>query len=271
MSLIQGDLKRESASVSKYLSQLFSTEGISRKFESDVKGEIEDEAIAQMLLNTLTEGEWKDPAVVTNVKILEKTIAPSNKTFDIWAKDEAQKRELEYQLHAIGALNWTKGPAFVKNISFGETTNMTAKKFFQAEMRQMDNWQDDVAGSWAAIVDKSMKAVQKKWQLIGTDLTAAVNEIGQGAKKKGPEDMTYFARQLLNRMQEIQNNEATAGEDLGYFFHAPVSTKSAGYVTIRPFFKPSPDGGAPILVRLEHDSAVIRSRHIQTYMRRRRW
>ena len=262
VSLIQGDLKRESASVSKYLSQLFSTEGISRKFESDVKGEIEDEAIAQMLLNTLTEGEWRDPSVVTNVKKLESTIAPSNKTFDMLAKNEDQKRELEYHLQALARQIGPKGPAFVKNISFGETTNMVTKKFFQAQMRGMNNWADDIAGSWKKAVDESMDQLKKKWNIIGSDLTAAVAELGKGTEKKsGPEDLEYFARQILNRMQEIQNNEATAGEDLGYFFHAPTSKDTAGYVTIRPFFKPSPDGGAPILVRLEHDSAVISLTH----------
>ena len=58
----------------------------------------------------------------------------------------------------------------------------------------------------------------KKWNLIGTDLTNVVNsagkELGKGSgHESGPEDVDYFARQIVNRMQEIQNNEATAGED----------------------------------------------------------
>ena len=266
VNLIQGDLKRESASISKYLSQLFSTEGISAKFEKDVKGEIEDQAIAQMMLDTLTEGDWRDPNVVTNVKKLESTIGPSNKTFDMWANTEAQRQELEYHLHAMARLIGPKGPAFVKNISFGETTNMVTKKYFQTQMKGMDKSADQIAKSWKTAVDRSMANLKKKWNLIGTDLTNVVNsagkELGKGSgHESGPEDVDYFARQIVNRMQEIQNNEATAGEDVGYFFHAPTSKDTAGYVTIRPFFKPSPGGGAPTLVKIEHDTAVIQLTH----------
>jgi len=243
----------QAALLSMELSKLLEREGIVGKFETTVKEEIETQAIARIMLDTFEEKDWKNPAVDTQIELVTKLMGPTtwNTTFDMIARDQKSADAIDYNLHILANRIGADGPAFVQGVKTIETTNMTAKKFFQTKLHAIPKWQDDIHTNWNKAVEKSMNEIIKEWDIIGKDLwpiyeeakAAVAQETAEGkaaAKlggykfRKGPETLAYATRQMLSRFLEIQY---TQGLGEAYIYSAPVAKYALGVARLEPVFK----------------------------------
>jgi hypothetical protein len=243
----------QAALLSMELSKLLEREGIVGKFETTVKGEIEEQAIARIMLDTFEEKDWKNPAVDTNIQLVTKLMGPTtwNTTFDMIARDQKSADVIDYNLHILANRIGADGPAFVKGVKTIETTNMTAKKFFQTKLHAIPKWQDDIHTNWNKAVEKSMNEIIKEWKIIGKDLwpiykeaqkavaketaeAKAAAQLGGYKFRKGPETLAYATRQMLSRFLEIQYTQSL-GE--AYIYSAPVAKYALGLARLEPVFE----------------------------------
>ena len=152
----------QAALLSMELSKILEREGIVSKFETTVKEEIETQAIARIMLDTFNEKDWKNPAVDTQIELVDKLVVTGwNTTFDMIARDQKAAEAIDYNLHILANRIGANGPAFVKGVKTIETTNMTAKKFFQSKLHDIPQWQDDVHTNWNKAVETGMNEIIK--------------------------------------------------------------------------------------------------------------
>jgi len=263
----------QAALLSMELSKILEREGIVSKFETTVKEEIETQAVARIMLDTFDEKDWKNPAVDTQIELIDKLVVTGwNNTFDMIARDQKAAEAIDYNLHILANRIGANGPAFVKGVKTIETTNMTAKKFFQSKLHDIPQWQDDVHTNWNKAVETGMNEIIKKWKIIGKDLWPIYDDAKKavadakkaaGRGRKGPETLDYAARQMLSRFIEIQHNEAL-GE--AYIYSAPVAKFAIGVARLEPVFKDgilteirSADGGPHTeVIELENAEELVK-------------
>tara|TARA_Y100000034_G_C6887491_1_gene407666 strand:+ start:185 stop:2296 length:2112 start_codon:yes stop_codon:yes gene_type:complete len=229
----QGEMKRRADEMSRKITLMLEQEGIAKAEKSPVREEIEGRAVALMLMNTMTEDQWKNPEVDEQVNLAAgQLLKAGGETFDLWADTEDNRKVLEYNLHMLARQLGPTGPAFVKGVRAMETTTEFAKKRFQVLMDKSGKTAEEILDNFENSVQLGIEQLLTTYFSVkGTTMAAAYTAIGE-QKDEGPESLEYFARQMLSRFMGIESGGLGIGAT-GYIFRAPVSKYYEGVAVIR--------------------------------------
>ena len=231
-------MKQKAQELSVKITNLLEQENIASTFDSTVRGEVEEQAVASMLrgMEWPSNARWRaggDAVSAITVVNQDDMVKWGGETFDQYGKSEAAAEALEYNLHMLAR---RLGPDFVAGVEAMETTNMTTKKYFQVKMKESGI--KDTALAWEAgvsgAIDDLLSANStsgRMWNYLNDSLEDMYDIIGeQTLEEKDKENLDYFARQMLSRFAAIESQQF--GD--AYIFHAPVSRFEAGYARIEP-------------------------------------
>ena len=232
------DIKQKAQELSVKITNLLEQENIASTFDSTVRGEVEEQAVASMLrgMEWPSNARWRaggDAVSAITVVNQDDMVKWGGETFDQYGKSEGAAEALEYNLHMLAR---RLGPDFVAGVEAMETTNMTTKKYFQVKMKESGI--KDKALAWEAGVSGAIEDLKSQnsssgrmWNHLTHSLEDMYDIIGeQTLEEKQKENLDYFARQMLSRFAEIEAGQF--GD--AYIFHAPVSRFEAGYARIEP-------------------------------------
>ena len=243
-----GAMQSRAANLSRRITLMLEQESIASKYDTTVREEVEGRAVAHLLMDTMSSGEWRDPNVNEQINLVQGPFKKlGGETFDLYAKTQADADTLEYNLHMMSRQLGDRGPVFVRNVRAMETTTESAKKYWQKLMRADDRAGVDIATKWSDAVNLGVQQLKDQWDFTMAPFEQWYNLIGE----PDAGTLEYFARQMLSRFAAIEGGQF--GE--AYIFEAPVSKHEVGLARIEPVIAGSGEGA--FLTGIIVDTAIM--------------
>ena len=229
-------IEQRAKNLSHQITLLLEQEGIASEFDSKVRGEVEDQAVARMLRSEFPD-DWKDSRYNEQIKLVSGSTGKLGKeTFDLYGRTQASADVLEYNLHFLSRQLGEKGPAFVQGVKAMETTNMSKSKRMQGFMQKNTQYGIDNELAWKEGVHAAVDEMKELWDFGTKGFKKIHEDIGKQPEHKGGETAKYFARQMLSRFAEIEAGQF--GD--AFIYQAPIGKGGkfeSGYARIEPVIK----------------------------------
>ena len=165
---IKSEAERVSARLAEIISQDIGTPEVTKKYATEHRAEIEDQAFVTYLLE-------KNPGYLFDAnpdlpRFDRKTgLGFSDQAIDLANKDEKSRMTTLATINAIMQSERQEGDLFLAK-SF-ETTSMTRDKWYQGVSYGIMQHEKDSQKAWRMTVELMLEVIKKKWDTIGQDLT----------------------------------------------------------------------------------------------------